>query len=78
MLLKIQYENIFPKGGGGDQPSLAHKVLFHHIYNDIKLNLPRYIFKYMVKELWKSQNEDRVWVPYGRLLSEIFHQRGII
>ena len=32
----------------------------------------------MVKELWKSQNEDRFWVPYGRLLSEIFHQGGII
>jgi len=32
----------------------------------------------MVKELWKSQNEDRFWVPYGRLLSEIFHQGGVI
>ena len=78
ILLKIQYENILPKGGGGDQPSLAHKVVFHHIYNDITLNLPRYIFKHMVKELWKSQNEDRVWVSYGSVLLEIFHQGGII
>jgi len=31
MLLKIQYENLIPKGGGSDQPSLAHKVFLHHI-----------------------------------------------
>ena len=78
MLLKIQFENLLPKGGGSDQPSLAHKVFIHHIIHGEKVNLPRYIFKYMVKELWKSQNEDRIWVPYGRLLSEIFHQGGII
>jgi len=74
MLLKIQYENLLPKGGGSDQPSLAHKVFIHHIIHGEKVNLPKYTFKYMVKELWKSQNENRVWVTYGRLLSEIFHQ----
>jgi len=78
MLLKIQYENLLPKGGGSDQPSLAHKVFIHHIIHGEEVNLPKYIFKYMVKELWKSQNEKRVWVPYRRLLSEIFHQGGII
>jgi len=31
MLLKIQFENLLPKGGGSDQPSLAHKVFIHHI-----------------------------------------------
>ncbi|RHN74111.1 hypothetical protein MtrunA17_Chr2g0306491 [Medicago truncatula] len=30
LLLKIQNENIFPKGGGSDQPSLGHKVFLHH------------------------------------------------
>jgi len=78
MLLKIQFENLLPKGGGSDQPSLAHKVFIHHIIHGEKVNLPRYIFKYMVKELWKSQNEDRFWVLYRRLLCEIFHQGGII
>jgi len=78
MLLEIQYKNLLPKGGGSNQPSLAHKVFIHHIIHGEKVNLPKYIFKYMVKELWKSQNEDRVWVPYGRLLSEIFYQGGII
>jgi len=78
MLFKIQYENLLPKGGGSDRPSLAHKVFIHHLIKGDKINLPKYIFKYMEKELWKSQNKDRVWVPYGRLLSKIFHQGGII
>jgi len=78
MLLKIQYENLLPKGGGSDQPSLAHKVFLHHIINGEKVNVPKYIFKHMIKELRESQKKGRVWVPYGRLISEIFHQGGIL
>jgi len=78
MLLKIQYENLLPKGGGSDQPSLAHKVFIHHIIKGEKVNIPKYIFKHMIKELRESQMKDRTWVPYGRLISEIFHQGGII
>jgi len=73
MLLKIQYENLLPKGGGSDQPSLAHKVFIHHIINGEKVNMPKYIFKHMIKVLRESQRKDKVWVPYGRLISEIFH-----
>jgi hypothetical protein len=29
MLLKIQNENLLPKGGGNDQPSLEHRVFLH-------------------------------------------------
>jgi len=32
----------------------------------------------MIKELRESQKKRRVWVPYGRLISEIFHQGGIL
>jgi len=32
----------------------------------------------MIKELRESQKKCRVWVPYGRLISEIFHQGGIL
>ncbi len=69
MLLKIQYENLLPKGGGSDQPSLAHKVFLHHIVNGEKVNVPKYIFRHMIKELRESQKKCRVWVPYGRLIS---------
>jgi len=78
MLLKIQYENLLPKGGGSDQPSLAHKVFIHHIINGEKVNMPKYIFKHMIKELRESQMKDKAWNPYGRLIYEIFHQGGII
>jgi len=41
-------------------------------------NVPKYIFKHMIKTLRESQLINRVWVPYGRLISEILHQRGIL
>jgi len=78
MLPKIQYENLLPKGSGSDQPSLAHKAFIHHIINGEIVNMPKYKFKYVVKKLQESQKEDRIWVPYGRLISEIFHRGGII
>jgi len=43
-----------------------------------KANVPKYIFKHMIKTLKESQISKRTWVPYGRLLSEIFHQGGIL
>ncbi|RHN58827.1 hypothetical protein MtrunA17_Chr4g0006621 [Medicago truncatula] len=65
MLLKIQNENIFPKGGGNDQPSLGHKVFLHHtISQETTMNVPKYMFK--------------KFVPYGRLLSIIFQEGGIL
>ncbi|KEH18108.1 hypothetical protein MTR_8g012072 [Medicago truncatula] len=79
MLLKIQNENIFPKGGGNDQPSLGHKVFLHHtISQETTMNVPKYMFKYMIKELKKSQMENRKFVPYGRLLSIIFQEGGLL
>jgi len=32
----------------------------------------------MLSALKESQNTNRSWIPYGRLLSEIFHQGGIL
>jgi len=61
MLLKIQYENLLPKRGGSDQPSLAHKVFIHHIIKGEKVNMPKYIFKHMIKELRESQNLGSLW-----------------
>ena len=40
--------------------------------------MPKYIFKHMIKTLRESQLNNRVWVPYGRLISEILHQEGIM
>jgi hypothetical protein len=55
LLLKIHNENLLPKGGGNDQPSLEHRVFLHHFINQEKVNVPKYIFKHMIKELRESQ-----------------------
>jgi hypothetical protein len=40
--------------------------------------VPKYIFRYVMKELKESQDNGRVWVSYGRLISEILYQGGIL
>jgi len=78
MLLKIQNENLLPKGGGGDQPSLDHRVFLHFFLTKQKANVPKYIFRHMIKTLIESQTIKRTWIPYGRLISKILHQGGIL
>jgi len=78
MLLKIQNDNLLQKGGGSDQPSLEHMIFLHYFITKEKENVPIYIFKHMIKELRESQDNKRCWVPYGRLISEILHQGGIL
>jgi len=71
-------EDLLPKGGGVDKPSLDHRVLLHFLIKEGKANVPKYIFNHMIWALKESQNTNRSWIPYGRLLSEIFHQGGIL
>jgi hypothetical protein len=78
LLLKIQNENLLPKGGGRDQPSLEHIVFLHYFITKESANVPKYIFKHMIKELRESQDNRRCWIPYGRLISKILHQGGIL
>jgi len=60
MLLKIQNENLLPKGGGSDQPSLEHRVFLHFFIKKEKANVPKYIFKHMIKTLKESLLNSRV------------------
>jgi len=78
MLLKIQNENLLPKGSGGDKPSLDHKVFLHFFLTREKANVPKYIFRHMIKSLKDSQTIKRNCILYGRLISEILHQGGIL
>ncbi|RHN45365.1 hypothetical protein MtrunA17_Chr7g0229991 [Medicago truncatula] len=66
MMMKIQNENLLPKGGGSDQPSLEHKIFLH------------LFIRHMIQQLRESQEKNRCWVPYGRLISEILYQGGIL
>jgi len=78
MMLKIQNENLLPKGGGSDQPSLEHMMFLHFFLKKEKANVPKYLFKHLIKTLKESQLNNRTWVPYGRLMSEIFYQGGLL
>jgi len=78
MMLTIQNENLLPKVGGSDQPSLEHRVFLHFFLKKEKANVPKYIFKHMIKTLKESQLNNRTWIPYGRLISEIFYQGGLL
>jgi len=78
MLLKIQNENLLRKGSGGDKPSLDHKVFLHFFLTRERENVPKYIFRHLIKNLKDSQTIKKNFVPYGRLISEIFHQGGIL
>jgi len=78
MMLKIQNENLLRKGGGSNQPSLEHIMFLHFFLKKEKSNVPKYIFKHMIKTLKESQLINRAWIPYGRLISEIFNQGGLL
>jgi len=78
MLLKIQSESLQPKGSGGEKPSLDHKVFLHFFLTRERANVPKYIFKHLINCLKDSQTIKRNFVPYGRILSEIFHQIGVL
>jgi len=78
VLHKLMHECFLPMGGRVNQLSLEHKVFLHFLVTFEKVNLPRYIFHYMLSALKESQEKKRSFIPYGRLLSEIFHQGGIL
>ncbi|RHN51409.1 hypothetical protein MtrunA17_Chr6g0468231 [Medicago truncatula] len=70
MMLKIQNDNLLPKGRGSDEPSLEHKIFLHLFITGEPTNVPRYIFRHMIQQLRESQLKKICWVPYGRLISE--------
>jgi len=78
LLQKIMSKNLLPKGGGVDQPSLDDIVFLHFLIKLEKANVPKYIFNHMLWAPKESQNSNKSWIPYGRLLYEIFHQGGIL
>ena len=73
MLLKIQNENLLPKGSGGDKPSLDHKVFLHFFLTRERANVPKYIFKHLMKSLEDSQTIKKelcsIWKATFRNLS---------
>ena len=53
-------------------------MFLYFLVNFEKVNFPRYILHHMIWALKKSQEDDRLFIPYGRLISEIFYQGGLL
>jgi len=53
-------------------------VFLHFFLTKQKANVPNYIFRHMIKNLKESQTIKRNCIPYGRLISGILHQGGIL
>jgi len=78
VLLKIINECFFQKGGGADQPNLDHKLVLYFLAGFQPINLPRYIMHHLCWAIKEASKGKRKQVPYGRLLSEIFCQGGVL
>jgi len=59
-LQKIMTEDLLPKEGGVDQPSLDHRVLLHFLIKKEKANVPKYIFNHMMWALKESRTQTEV------------------
>ena len=71
-------ECFLPKGGGTYTLSLEHIVFLFFLVTFEKVNLARYILNHMVWALKERQQDNIRYTPYGRLLSEIFYQGGLL
>lgn len=57
---------------------MEHIVFLYYFIKKESENVPKYIFKHMIKELVESQDNRNCWITYGRLILEILHQGGIL
>jgi hypothetical protein len=78
VLQMLMQECFLPKGVGVHHLSIDHKVFLHYFITYDKVNLGRYIFHHLLWALKESQEKNITFIPYGSVLSEIFHQGGIL
>jgi len=78
VLHKLILECFLPRDGGRDYRSRHHNLFLHFLIHKYKIDFPRYMFNYLCWSIKESINKKWKQIPYGRLLSEIFHQGGLL
>lgn len=73
MLVKFCTDCFFQKAGGSDQPNNRQKLAIYFMAILDKINFPRYVMDHLCWAINEGTVKGRKQVPYGRLLSEIFH-----
>lgn len=71
-------ECFIPRDCGTDYRSKDHNLFLHFLIHNYKIDFPKYMFNYLCWSIKESINKKRKQIPYGRLLSEIFHQGGLL
>ena len=78
MLVKFSNDCFFQRAGGSDQPNNQQKLAIYFMTNLEKINFPRYVMDHLCWAINEGTIKGRKQVPYGRLLSEIFHQGRVL
>ena len=70
--------NIQPREDALETLTCDDKHVIFFILSRIKDNLPLNIFKFLKKQIITSHEGISFLIPFGRVLSELFHKEGII
>ena len=75
---KLIVSNFLPRGENQDILRYDDQAFIYLLMNDIRVNLPQSIFNCLWKSISESRNQVKSYIPYGRVLSEIFFKEGIV
>ena len=70
--------NICPRGVNKNVLTNYEKILIFCLLKLISINLPQIIFNHLKESITSSINLNKSFIPYGRILSEMFVQGEII
>ncbi len=77
-LFRIIMNCLVPKSGSVDTVSSTHKFIMWHYELKAKINLPQMAFDHLRRDMMYSRKGKHVNVPYGKLLSAIMENQGLI
>ena len=69
---KLIVSNFLPRGENQDILRYDDQAFIYLLMNDIRVNLPQSILNFLWKSILESRNQIKSYIPYGRVLSEIF------
>ena len=75
---KLVLSNFLPRGINQDLLRYDDQVFIYLLMNDTRVNLPQSIFNYLWKSIYESRNQTKSYIPFGRVLYEIFIQDELV
>ena len=75
---KLLLTNFRPREENKDILFYDDWVFIFLLMDQMRINLPRTIFNFLQKSIIVSRNQTKSYIPFGRVLSEIFFKEGIV